>query len=185
MCSALTCRQQRRTAPTYSGLSFGCCVCPIQAPNAVSSALSSSRWVLSPSPVSKPRIAWLVPTDMCRTMEEGRKQLYSGFFHHMQWYSQLPFLLQCGAALFPPGSSSSVEQLWPVCHRLCRTLGSFILLTVAVQIGVNPMDGAPCLVTDLLENRCLLSMFPSAAAPQQHNSGLLLIQILIWSFLWT
>lgn len=41
------------------------------------------------------------------------------------------------------------------------------------------MDGALCLVTDLLEKQCLLSMFPSAAAPQEHNSAHLLIQILI------
>lgn len=114
MCSALMCRQQRRTAPTYSGLSFECCACPTQAPNAVSSALSSSRWVFSsPSPASEPRIAWLLNCSLNWYVQSHRREESAccnpGFFHHMQWYSHLSFLLQCGAALFPLGRGAPYQ----------------------------------------------------------------------------
>lgn len=42
--SASTCLQQKRTAPTSSGLNFVSCECQTPVPNAQSNALSSSRW---------------------------------------------------------------------------------------------------------------------------------------------
>lgn len=114
-CSALMCPRQRRTAPTCSGPSFGCCACPTQAPNAASSALSSSRWVFfSPSPVPEPRIVWLLNGCLNWYMHGHRREREEiscctpGFFQHMQWYRHLSFLLQCGAVLSPltlPGCS--------------------------------------------------------------------------------
>lgn len=144
MCSALMCHQQRRTAPTYSGLSFGCCACPTQAPNAVSNALSSSRWVfVSPSPVSQPRIAWLLNGCLNWYMQSHRREREKNV-HAVTQVSSLyavirspsfPFTVWCYSFPTWKGSPSSVEQLWLLCHIcMCRTLGSFIPLTVAIQL---------------------------------------------------
>lgn len=44
-----------------------------------------------------------------------------GFFHHMQWDSHLPFLLQCGAALFPLGRGTPHQ--WSSCVTLLSHRG--------------------------------------------------------------